>query len=59
LKGSFSVLVDTFLTMNANFSNHILDLMREHEERRHMQEQLEAIILSLEEVSITEHLTTL
>jgi hypothetical protein len=59
LKGSFSVLVDTFLTMNANFSNHILDLMREHEERRHMQEQLESIILSLEEASITEQLTTL
>jgi hypothetical protein len=44
LKGSLGVLVDTLPTINANFSNRILNLMREREERRHTQEQQEAKI---------------
>jgi hypothetical protein len=59
LKGSFGVLVDTVLTMNATPSNHTIVLMREREVHRRMQEQLETKNRSLEKAFITYQLTKL
>jgi hypothetical protein len=59
LKGSFGVLVDTVLTMNATPSNHTIVLMRELEVHRRMQEQLETKNRSLEKAFITYQLTKL